>query len=114
MTLHQQQLTDTANALIEAADKIFLAANGEHHKYIQFAAVAINDHDDDSSADDIEYHANNAIEYIKEAKEADLRDDYLNTAYQAVLEAATKAIEELRKIAYNEMIANEDETTDND
>jgi hypothetical protein len=102
MTLKQQQLTDTANALIEAADKIFMAAYGEQNINIIEAAVAINDHDDDSSAEDIEYHASNAIACIEDAKEADLRDGYLNEAYQATLTAATNAIEELRETDYNE------------
>ena len=107
MNLHQQQITDMANALIEAADKIFMATYGEHNKYIQEAAVAINDYDDDSTAEDIEYHASNAISCLEEAKDTDLRDGYLNAAYANVLEAAINAIKELRETDYNE-------ETDND
>ena len=107
MNLHQQQIADTASTLIEAADKIFMATYGEHNKYIQEAAVAINDYDDDSSAEDIEYHASNAISCLEEAKDADLRDGYLNAAYANVIEAAINAIEELRETDYNE-------ETDND
>ena len=102
MNLHQQQLTDTANALIEAADKIFMATYGEHNKYIQEAAVAINDHDDDSTSEDIKYHSSNAISCLEEAKDTDLHDGYLNAAYANVLEAAINAIEELRETDYNE------------
>ena len=107
MNLHQQQIADTASTLIEAADKIFMATYGEHNKYIQEAAVAINDYDDDSSAEDIEYHASNAISCLEEAKDTDLRDGYLNAAYANVIEAAINAIEELRETDYNE-------ETDND
>lgn len=95
MTLTQLQITEKANALIEAADNIFRSQFGERNLLITEAAVAINDFDDDSSAEDIEYHANNARTDLEEAKEADLRDGYLNAAYTAVLEAAINVIEEL-------------------
>ena len=103
---------DLASELLCAANTIHKAYHGYYNTTISEAERELDDIDDDSTADDIEYHASEALNAIEAMKDhAYIITPDINTAYQTTLTAAENAIEELRDEAkYN----GTDDETDND